>query len=191
MRLRTIAPSAWLLLLPSCAVGAGSTIGLHYTTDHSVRVQLEVSLEVDLVGAGTTAAEQGRPYMRGAVIPALAYDVRAGTFEGGVRSAMGPVFGAGRAWLAPALTIGAAGFGKGGLDVGVTMDFELPYASDASCSDLRITSLVAPQVSVVRRVYDVDHPLSSAGGDWDLGIAAGVRHTRILTCYVAQSAPTP
>jgi len=186
-----------MLPVASCAVGAGGTIGLHYTTDHSVRVQLEVPLEVDLVGAGTTAAAQGRPYMRAAVVPQLAYDVSSSSFDGGVRIALGPVFGVGGSWLAPAFTIGGSGFsgkgsgfsGKDALDVGFTMDLEIPYSNDASCSDLRFNNLLVPQVSLARRVYDVDHPLSSAGGDWDVGIAVGVRHTRFVTCAGASSAP--
>lgn len=171
------------LALASCAVGTGGTIGLHYTTDHSIRVQLEVPLELALVGAGTSAEEANKPYVRAAVIPALGYDINAGKLDGGVRGALGPVFERGGTWLAPAFTIGASGFGdKASLDVGLTADLEIPFSRGASCDELVFTNLLVPQVSVVRRVYDVDHPLSRAGGDWDIGIAAGVRHTRFLTC---------
>lgn len=162
--------------LASCAVGAGGTIGVHYTSDHSVRVQVEVPLELDLV-------DKRMPYVRAALIPQVFYDTKTSRFDGGVRGAIGPVFEAGGYWLSPAVTVGGTGFrSNGSLDVGLTMDLEKPYGSDGSCEQLRFYNPIVPQLSIARRVYDVDHPLSSTGGAWDVGIAAGVRHTRFVIC---------
>lgn len=203
MNPRTL-PAVLCLTLANCAVGAGATIGLHYTTEHSLRVQIEVPLEADLVGAGATTAERGTPYLRGAVVPQVSYDTKFERFDAGVRAALGPVFKSRDNWLTPAFTVGIgssrdravgiAGSGanrNGVLDVGLTMDLEIPSSNGAGCDDLRFNSLLAPQISVARRVYDVDHPLSSAGGDWDIGIAAGVRHTRFVTCGGGQPPSQP
>jgi hypothetical protein len=179
------------LSLASCAVGAGASIGLHYTTEHSFRVQLEIPLEADLVGAGATETERGTPYVRAALVPQVSRDMTFDTFDVGVRGALGPVFTSRGRWWAPAFTLGGSGLNrKGALDVGVTMDLETPFSNGAACNDLRFNNLLAPQVSVARRVYDVDHPLSSAGGDWDFGIAAGIRHTRFLSCGGGQPMPS-
>jgi hypothetical protein len=165
-----------VLALASCAVGAGGTIGLHYASDHGVRIQLEVPLELDLV-------DKRKPYVRAALVPQVFYDTKSSQLDGGVRGALGPVFEHRGYWLSPAVTVGGTGFrGRGSLDVGVTVELEKPYASDASCEQLRVTGAIVPQLSVARRVYDVDHPMASAGGDWDIGIAAGVRRTRFVVC---------
>ena len=193
VKLRSLAPmSAWLALT-GCAVAAGGTVGLHYTTDGAVRVQVELPLEVALVGSGTTAAEQSRPYLRAAMVPQLSYDVSDGTFDGGILGVLGPVFAAGGTWLAPALTVGGSGFrDRGSLDVGVTMDLELPRSTGASCDDQVFTNPLMPQVSLGRRVYDVNRPFSTGGGAWDVGIAAGVRRTVVLSCGGASTAsPAP
>lgn len=193
MSLRAAPLLLGLLPLASCAVGAGATIGLHYTTNHSLRVQLELPLEADLVGSGTSEARRGSPYMRGAVIPQVFYDTKAGTFDGGVRAAGGPVFHALDRWVAPAFTAGLSTFNirKLSVDFGVTVDVETPFSNGASCDDLRFNNLLAPQISVTRHTYDDGQPLTFANGDWDFGIAAGIRHTRFLSCGGNSGPPTP
>lgn len=172
-----------LVSLASCAFGAGGTVGVHYTTDQSVRLQFELPLEVSLVGSGTTAAERRKPYVREAVIPQIFYDTKTGELDGGARIAAGPVFDSHGVWLAPAFTVGASSVGT--IDIGLTMDLEVPFTNTDSCNDMRYNNLIAPQVSLTRHVYDDSNnhsPLSSSGGTWDVGIAVGYRRIHFMTC---------
>jgi len=187
-----------LTLASACSVGAGATVGLHYTTNGSLRVQLEVPLEANLVGSGTTLADRSRPYVRYAVVPHVFYDTKTSKFDGGARLAVGPVFASHGFWLAPAFNIGGTWFnnttgtnGKGTLDVGLTMDLETPFSNNDGCSDTRFLNLLAPQISLTRHVDDTNHPLSGPDGYWDVGIAAGVRHIRVLTCGGGGNQPPP
>lgn len=184
-----------LVSLASCAFGAGGTVGVHYTTDQSVRLQFELPLEVSLVGSGTTAAEQRKPYVREAVIPQIFYDTKTGKVDGGARIAAGPVFDSHGVWLAPAFTIGASGFNSAGtIDIGLTMDLEVPFTNTDSCNDMRYNNLIAPQLSLTRHVYDDSNnhsPLSSSGGTWDVGIAVGYRRIHFMTCGGSTYPPRP
>jgi hypothetical protein len=189
MVLRSFAPVLVCLPSASCAIAAGGTLGVHYTTAHSFRLQLELPLEVALINR-RTPADPGRPYMRAGIVPAVSYNTSDRELGVGVRTAFGPVFAAESMWFAPAFTAGMSTHdGTGAADFGLTMDLELVRSREAPCNDLRFTNLLAPQVSATRRVYDKDAPFSADGGDWDFGLAIGLRHTRVVTCGTSSVAP--